>query len=384
MVLSALSLRGFRAHDHSDLALSPGLNLIYGPNGSGKTNLLEAIHYLALGKSFLASKDSYTLRFGAPFFDLRGTFHSDGRSPIEIRVVFKPDEGKRIFVNGAPLDRLADLVGRVPIVVFAPVDHSLTDGPPEERRRFLDNTLSQARPAYLNGLMKYRRTLKQRNAVLSAGRSVRPELLAPWNEEFVRGGVLISQARAKFVAEFARYLDQAWNLIESIGERPTIEYNGFASISDWHDTEDVARRFRARLEQSHASEKSMRRTLVGPHRDELTFRLNDVEVRRFASQGQHRTFGMALKLAKYLYLRDVTEKTPLLLLDDVFGDLDQHRQNVFLDLLQNSLMGQSIITTADDTHFRNVVAFDGRVNNAVGIRNGNVVTDLTSTSGDGV
>ncbi|MGA7307074.1 MAG: DNA replication/repair protein RecF [Rhodothermales bacterium] len=382
MVLSALSLRGFRAHDHSDLALSPGLNLIHGPNGSGKTNLLEAIHYLALGKSFLASKDSYTLRFGAPFFDLRGTFHSDGRSPIEIRVVFKPDEGKRIFVNGAPLDRLADLVGRVPIVVFAPVDHSLTDGPPEERRRFLDNTLSQARPAYLNGLMKYRRTLKQRNAVLSAGRSLRPELLAPWNEEFVRGGVLISQARAKFVAEFARYLDQAWNLIESIGERPTIEYNGFASVSDWLDTEEVARRFRARLEQSHASEKSMRRTLVGPHRDELTFRLNDIEVRRFASQGQHRTFGMALKLAKYLYLRDVTEKTPLLLLDDVFGDLDQHRQDVFLDLLQNSLNGQSIITTADDTTFRNVVAFDGRVNSAIGILNGNVVADLTSTSGD--
>jgi len=270
----------------------------------------------------------------------------------------------------------------VPIVVFAPVDHSLTDGPPEERRRFLDNTLSQARPAYLNGLMKYRRTLKQRNAVLSAGRSLRPELLAPWNEEFVRGGVLISQARAKFVAEFARYLDQAWNLIESIGERPTIEYNGFASVSDWLDIEEVARRFRARLEQSHASEKSMRRTLVGPHRDELTFRLNDIEVRRFASQGQHRTFGMALKLAKYLYLQDVTEKTPLLLLDDVFGDLDQHRQDVFLDLLQNNLNGQSVITTADDTTFRNVVAFDGRVNSAIGILNGNVVADLTSTSGD--
>jgi len=384
MILSTLRLRGFRAHDESELTFSAGLNLIYGPNGSGKTNLLEAIHYLALGKSFLASKDSYTIRFGAPFFDLRGTFEGDGKSPFEVRVVFKPDEGKRIFVNGAPLDRLADLVGRVPVVVFAPVDHGLTDGPPEERRRFLDNTLSQARPSYLNGLLKYRRTLKQRNAVLSAGRSVRPDLLAPWNEEFIRGGVLISQARAEFVAEFARYLDQAWNLIESIGERPTIEYNGFAPLNDWNDADEVARRFRSKLEQSFQSERSMRRTLVGPHRDEMTFRLNEIEVRRYASQGQHRTFGMALKLAKYLYLQQATEKTPLLLLDDVFGDLDQHRSNVFLELLQDKLVGQSIITTADETHFRNVVAFDGHVNNAIGIRNGSVVTDLTSTFGNGV
>ena len=379
MVLTELILRGFRAHEHSELSLSSGLNLIYGPNGSGKTNLLEAIHFLALGKSFLASKDSYSLRFGAPFFDLRGTFEQEGRSAFEVRVIFKPDEGKRILVNGAPLERLADLVGRIPIVILAPVDQSLTEGAPEERRRFLDNTMSQARPSYLNALLKYRRTLKQRNAVLSAGRSVRPELLAPWNEEFVKGGVQVSLLRARFVEEFGRYLDQAWNLVESIGERPTLEYNGFTSVRDWTDGQEIERKFRSKMEQSYSSEKSMRRTLVGPHRDELTFRLNDIEVRRYASQGQHRTFGMALKLAKYLYLKEITQRTPLLLLDDVFGDLDLRRAGVFLDLLQNKKVGQSVLTAADDTHFRTVVGFDGRTNNAIEVRSGAVVADLAST-----
>ncbi|HEY5564217.1 MAG TPA: hypothetical protein VIL33_01415, partial [Rhodothermia bacterium] len=113
--------------------------------------------------------------------------------------------------------------------------------------------------------------------------------------------------------------------------------------------------------------------------DELTFRLNYIEVRRYASQGQHRTFGMALKLAKYLYLQEITERTPLLLLDDVFGDLDQRRTNVFLDLLQNQTVGQSVLTAADDTHFRTVVGFDGRTNNAIEVRNGAVVADLAST-----
>lgn len=383
MVLTELNVRGFRAHDRSELSISPGLNLIHGPNGSGKTNLLEAIHYLALGKSFVASKDSYSLRFGESFFDLRGTFQPDDRPPFEVRVIFKPDEGKRILVNGSPLDRLADLVGRVPVVVFAPVDHNLTDGPPEERRRFLDNTLSQARPAYLSSLMKYRRTLKQRNAVLAAGRATRTELLAPWNEEVIRLGVAITQSRALFVQEFGGYLDQAWNLIESIGERPTIEYNGFAPVKEWSNQDDVSLRYRTKLEQSLPAEKSMRRTLVGPHRDEMTFRLNDMEVRRYASQGQHRTFGMALKLAKYFYLQHVTQLTPILLLDDVFGDLDLQRSKVFLDLLQDQRFGQSIITTADDTHFRSAVTFDGRVNNTIEIREGRVVADLASAAGDG-
>lgn len=382
MVLTSLSLRGFRAHEHSEVAPGPGLNLIYGPNGAGKTNLLEAIHYLALGKSFLASKDSYALRFSAPYFDLKGTFERPGKPPFEIRVVFKPDEGKRVFVNGAPLERLADLVGRIPVVVFAPVDQSLTDGPPEERRRFLDNTLSQAKPAYLTMLLKYRRTVKQRNAVLSSGRSVRPEILAPWNEELLRAGVHISMARAAFVSAFATRLDQAWGMIESIGERPTLEYNAFATDVDWEDRQSVEAAFRSRMQRSFAAERSMRRTLVGPHRDDVTFRLNEVEVRRYASQGQHRTFGMALKLAKYFYLQDVTERKPILLLDDVFGDLDRHRASVFLDLLRADEMGQSILTTADESHFRSVIEFDGHRNRTIRVHGGKVTPDLVST-GDG-
>ena len=166
MRLRSLRLLSFRAHDETDVTFAPGVNLIYGPNGSGKTNLLEAIHYLCLSKSFLTSQDPHALRQGCPFFEVEGRFEGEQRPEFTARLVYVPEEGKRIFVNKAPLERLSEVVGMLPVVVFSPADGALTAGGPDERRKFLDNTLSQARPVYLDDLLKYRRALKQRNALL--------------------------------------------------------------------------------------------------------------------------------------------------------------------------------------------------------------------------
>ncbi len=375
MVLRSVRLRSFRAHERTECDLAPKVNLLVGPNGAGKTNVLEAIHYLCLSKGFVASSDRYILRRGDAYVELSGHFSREKGRDLRVRLAYVPGEGKQYFVNGAPLERLSELVGRLPVVVYSPQDHALTAGGPDERRRFLDNLLSQARPSYLEALLKFRRVLKQRNRLLGPyqeQRSGPPDaVLAPWNEELIHLGSRIIAFRAVFVAEFAGFLEQAYREIESVVERPTLQYDTISRL-DHLEQERIATVYRRTLENEASNEHRRGLSLVGPHRDELVFRLNGLLVRRYASQGQHRTFGMALKLAKYFYLQERTGESPLLLLDDVFDHLDRRRSEAFLDLLQSSRIGQTVITATDRTPFAGAVRFDGASNRSLFVENGSV------------
>ena len=376
MILRSLRLLSFRAHRETEVTFAPKVNLLYGPNGAGKTNVLEAVHYLCLSKSFLASQDRYVLRIGCPYFEVEGQFEGERRPELKVRLVYVPDQGKRIFVNGAPLERLSDVVGMLPVVVLAPEDYVLTAGGPEERRRFLNNILSQARPVYLDNVLKYRRALRQRNELLMQHRRRRsappPSLMASWDAELVMLGSRVVAARHAFVQTFSAFLQEAFARIEDVAERPTMEYVTIAPLSDEMDEEQIAERYWRQLHHVRQREQQRGRTLVGPHRDEIVFRINDFEVRRYASQGQHRTFGMALKLAQYLYLCDRLDERPLLLLDDVFGSLDSRRTTGFLDLLQTGVVGQSLITAAQRTSFDRVVPFERPEHHAVALEAGAV------------
>ncbi len=389
MRLRSLRLLSFRAHAETEVAFAPGLNLIVGPNGAGKTNLLEAVHYLCLTKSFLTSTDTHALRQGCPYFEVEGQFEGEHRPSLAARLVYVPDEGKRLFLNKAPLDRLAEIVGQLPVVVLAPADGALTAGGPEERRRFLDNTLSQARPTYLSDLMGYRRALRQRNALLLGHRRSRsapdPAALEAWNEELVTLGARLIERRRRFIAEFAGFLAEAYARIEAVGEEPSVEYQTAVPLAEEMTEDAVAEAFRAALHRLARRERERGRTLAGPHRDELVFRLNDFEVRPYASQGQHRTFGLALKLAKYFYLRDRLDETPLLLLDDVFGDLDPRRAGIFLELLQSDAVGQSLVTAARSEPFDAAVDFGAETHRAIRIVHGGAAVPETlppARSGD--
>ena len=365
------------------MAFAPKVNLIHGPNGAGKTNLLEAAHYLCLSKSFLASQDRYALRRGCPHFEVEGRFEGERRPELKVRLVYVPEEGKRLFVNGAPLERLSEVVGLLPVVVLAPDDYVLTAGGPEERRRFLNNILSQARPVYLDNVLRYRRALRQRNELLMQHRrrkSTPPtSLLASWDAELVMLGSRVIAARHAFVQTFSAFLQEAFARIEDVAERPTLEYVTAVPLPDVPGEageEEIAERYWRRLERVRKQEQQRGRTLVGPHRDELVFRINDYEVRRYASQGQHRTFGMALKLAQYLYLRDRLGERPLLLLDDVFGSLDPRRTAGFLDLLQTDVVGQSLITATQRTAFDRAIPFGRAEHCALGVEAGEARTSV--------
>lgn len=382
MILQHLRLKNFRAHEDSSVSFGNKINVVTGSNGAGKTNLLESIHYLCLTKSFLSANDRYAVRNGADFFDIEGRFDSaDYHNPNSadpanelstVRLTCVPKEGKKLFVNGAPLERLTEIVGRYPIVIHSPEDYVLTSEGPEARRRFLNNVLSQSKPVYLADLMKYRRTLRQRNSLLSR----RSELatLDSWTEELVATGARIILARRNFINAFEKFLTEAYTQLAEIVEEPGIDYRTVDRQNPGETTESIINHLRDRIEQSRQLELERGRTLIGPHRDELTFRLNGLEVRRYGSQGQHRTFAMALKIGQYFYLRDRLEKMPVMLLDDAFAHLDARRTGGFLELLESDAVGQTIITAASDHYFDGHVDTTNKHNRFFTVENG-VVRD---------
>ncbi len=357
--LKSLHLKDFRSHADSRLSFGPGINLIFGQNGAGKTNTLEAIHYLCLGKSFLTANDRYAVRQDADFFSVTGSFQESDDNLTETpagqdkttyettaRITFVPGQGKRILVNTAPLERLSDVLGRFPLVIYAPDDHILTAGPPEERRRFVDSVLCQFKPTYTDNLLRYRRAIKQRNSALQAMkyRGAAVASLAPWNRELVQRGAHIAATRKEFATHFELYLRRAYESLAAVNETPSLTY--LPRVNDAVTADDFARAYTEQLEASQPQEIERGRTMVGPHRDEFRLAIDGRELRRFASQGQHRTFGMSLKLGQYRYLEARCKATPLLLLDDAFAHLDRERQRAFSRLFAQNAFGQTIMTAA--------------------------------------
>ena len=355
MVLRSLHIRGVRAHEDTRIHFEEGVNVIIGPNGAGKTNILESIHLLCLSRSFLTSRDNVVLRKSAPFYEVIGEFDTEARGRQKVRVAYVPGEGKKIFVGASPLERLTDIVGRFPVVVFSPEDQRLTAEGPEYRRRFIDNIISQSSPVYLDHLLRYRQTLKQRNELLHRARRTKRAVDAVVLQGLTAGilepGAAIIAARIAFIKAFTHHLDWAYEQISDVAERPRITYEPFPesvwpSSTDVIDAAAVREAFAAELERGARREQERGMTLCGPHRHDLDLYLDDLPVRRYASQGQHRTFGMALKLAQYDYLQDRGRERPILLLDDVFDNLDPARIEAFLGILGSDAIGQSVTTAA--------------------------------------
>ncbi len=346
VILRSLHIRGLRAHEDSAIGFEDGVNAIIGPNGVGKTNILEAIHLCCLSRSFLTSQDQVVLRQGAPFYEVSATFDTDRRGPTKVRVAFVPGEGKKVFVGGAPLERLTDIVGRFPVVIFSPEDQRLTAEGPEFRRRFLDNIISQSSPIYLENLLRYRKALSQRNELLQAARRTRravdPVVLEALTAGLVEPGSAIIAARLAFVEAFRVHLDRSYQRISEVAEQPRLTYEPFAARAAL----DPKEAFLEELHRKADRERERGMTLSGPHRHDLDLFLDGMPVRRYASQGQHRTFGMALKLAQYDYLQERGDERPILLLDDVFDNLDPARIEAFLAILASGDIGQSVTTAA--------------------------------------
>ena len=348
MILSSVQLKNFRSHKNTALNFSEKLNYIVGGNGQGKTSILESIYYLCTTKSSSSKPDSEAVRFNEKEFEIIGSFKNLTENII--RIFFSLNESKKYyFLNSKIIPRSAEIIGKFPVVLLTPADHSITQGSPSERRKFVDSVISQASETYLNILLDYNRTLRQRSSLLyqlkeNRSRSLLEELDA-WTQKLLQTGIEIIKHRIAFIEEFNSYINESYNVIMNNDEIPSVQYSFLGGI---HVT-DIEKDFSDLVKEKREEELRRGTNAVGPHRDDFVFEINEVNLRNFGSQGQHKTFQVALRFAEFFYLKERTSNTPIFLLDDVFGELDKKRAVKISEYLRH--VGQAFITLTDFTNF---------------------------------
>lgn len=343
MHLATLELTDFRCYPTARLELPPAVILVTGANGHGKTSLLEAVAWPALGHSFRGVPDAALIRTGAEHAFLRAAVADEGstrRADVELR----PAGRNRILINGHPAARTRDLLGTLRVTVFAPDDLQLVKGGPAERRAYLDDLLTASAPRYAAVRADVDRVLRHRNALLRGG--VRDEeardTLAVFDEQLVQAGGELIRGRLRLLARLEPAVDDAYRhlAVDSLGV-------GATYVAEWSeaplDLEAVDDQLRGGLERRRRQESERGVTLVGPHRDEWRLTVANHDSRTHASQGEQRTLALALRLAAHHVLADVVGSEPVLLLDDVFSELDPHRSRALVECLPAT---QTLITTA--------------------------------------
>lgn len=339
--LRRLILTNFKNYEKQVIDCSPAINGYVGLNGMGKTNLLDAIYYLCMGRSYFRFTDLNLVRHGEDFFRLEGVFSVDEKTE---KIVAKVGKGrKKVLERGdVPYQRLSEHIGLLPVVIITPDDTSIVNEGSEERRRFVDNTLSQLDPTYLRHLITYNKVLKQRNSALkqmAAQNRYVPDLLAVYDEQLLGPAAYIHEKRQSFTVDFEPELRRIHFLIS--GEREQVACQYKSQLQE----EDLAKL----LEQRREKDRILQRTTAGIHRDDWIFEIEGQTLKKFASQGQLKSFVLALKLTQYNWLKNEKKSSPLLLLDDIFDKLDHQRVQHLLELLIQGEYGQVFITdTAQD------------------------------------
>lgn len=351
MILNNLELTNFRLHRHTKIKFSEQLNYIVGGNGQGKTSLLEAIYYLCTSKNLSQSKDQEVVSFDKSFFNIKGKFSDLINNNVE--VIYSGKENKKVLnLDEKVLKRASNLIGKFPVVTLTPSDHSITMGAPADRRKFVDSVISQASNTYLKILIDYNKTLRQRSALLyQMKESYQPQLidqLETWTESLIKLGSEIIEHRIKFVKIFSEYIVESYKTIMNSIETPSIEYNYLNESNN----KEISKTFRKEIERMKNQEIVRAKNLVGPHRDEFLFKVNNLDLRKYGSQGQHKTFQISLRFGEFFYLKDTLGKTPIFLMDDVFGELDAFRAKKISEYMKK--IGQAFITLTDFSNFEHL------------------------------
>lgn len=344
MHLATLHLHAFRNYPHLDIQFSPGLNVVYGDNAQGKTNLLEAIYFLATGKSHRTSRDQELIAEGESSLQVRASvIRRTGELGLELTLGH--ETRKALKINGVPEKKIARLVGSMAVVFFSPDDLQLIKGAPAGRRRFLDIELSQISQNYLHHLMVYNRVLHQRNTLLRQD-EVDMSLLSIWDEQLLDAGAQLVSRRAVAVSRLAPLAHQFHDTLSDRREQLQVAYQSQVWFEgDPVDAPLIRNRMASLLAERSREEIRRQMTLVGPHRDDLSFLIDERDARLYASQGQQRTAVLSLKLAELAFMREEIGENPLLLLDDVASELDPHRRNYLLRAVDDGV--QTFVTCTD-------------------------------------
>ena len=346
MTLQNISIVNYKNIKSADMELSPRLNCLVGSNGAGKTNATDAVHYMSFCRSAYCQADSQVISHGADFFVVEGRYLTDGGEPVDVYCGMKRGKKKHVKLNGKEYTRLSEHIGRVPLVSVSPYDSLLIDGGSEERRRLTDMVISQYDRPYIASLTRYAKALGQRNAMLRAEAEPEPELMGVLEEMMAADGEAIFARREAFVGKlepvFQKYYAEISSGCESVG----IEYVSHCQRGPLLDT----------IRRDRAKDRAVGYSLHGIHRDDLVFTIGGHPMKREGSQGQGKTFVVALKLAQFEFLHNAgCKETPLLLLDDIFDKLDASRVERIVSLVAGDGFGQILVTDTNRSHLDRIL-----------------------------
>ena len=341
MILRRLSILNYRSIQTATIDLSPKLNCFIGNNGEGKTNILDAVYYLSFCRSAFNPIDAQVMRHDEDFFVLEGDYRSDQGDEEHIYCGMKRGTKKYVKRNKKEYKRLAQHIGLIPLVFVSPADAALIEGGSEERRRLMDVVISQYDHAYMESLMAYNKALQQRNAMLKQGEAADTALLSIWEEQMAAHGTELYQKRTAFVGQLVPVFQEIYSYISGDSERVGLRYVSHGQRGELLDI----------IQRDRYKDLAVGYSLHGTHRDDLEMLLDGFPMKREGSQGQHKTFALALKLAQYSFLhRQSGEQKPLLLLDDIFDKLDAGRVERIIQFVSGEAFGQIFITDTNRTH----------------------------------
>ena len=345
MWIKHLSVLNFKNYSEFSIDFSSGVNAFSGDNGAGKTNLLDALHYLSLCKSYFNPIDSQQIKQGTDFFMLQGVFQKSEEEDI-ISCSLKRNQKKQFKRNKKEYSRLADHIGLFPLVMISPNDSIIITEGSEERRRFMDNVISQTDSHYLDLLINYNRVLQSRNRLLKQAKhgTLDLNLLAVYNEQLVEPGNRIYAQRKLFMESFNDRFNKHYAFLTDNAEPVTLLYDSQLNNEDFNDI----------LIQSAERDQFLERTTSGIHKDDLILTVNGMPLKKFGSQGQQKSFLIALKLAQYSYLVERKAYKPLLLLDDIFDKLDDKRIKRLMEMVSRDEFGQIFITHTNADKIKDV------------------------------
>ena len=346
MILKQISILNYKNLDQVELEFSPKMNCFIGQNGMGKTNLLDAVYYLSFCKSATNPIDSQNMMHDRDFFVIQGVYESESGDREEVYCGMKRRQKKLFKRNKKEYSRLSDHIGFIPLVMVSPADTELIAGGSEERRRFMDVVISQYDKEYLEALIRYNKALQQRNTLLKAEAEPDEELLSVWEEMMAMTGEVVYRKRCDFIDEFIPTFQTFYSYISQDKEVVNLSYESHAKQGSLLE----------QLKKNRVRDRIMGYSLKGVHKDDLTMQLGEYPIKREGSQGQNKTYLIALKLAQFDFLRRTGSNTiPLLLLDDIFDKLDASRVEQIVKLVSGDRFGQIFITDTNRDHLDKIM-----------------------------
>ncbi|QQT24227.1 MULTISPECIES: DNA replication/repair protein RecF [Sphingobacterium] len=347
MWLKQLSVLNFKNYTESALEFLPEVNAFAGENGAGKTNLLDAIHYLSLCKSYFNPIDSQHIKQGMDWFMVQGSFENDTRTDV-ISCSLKKNQKKQFKKNKKDYPRLADHIGQFPLVMISPNDSMIITDGSEERRKFMDNVISQTDHHYLDKLITYNKVMLQRNVMLKQARETGQldlGLLEVLNLQLVEVGAQIFEKRQQFMKDFLPEFEKHYHFLTESAEQVSLVYESPLMTVDFHEL----------LDRNLERDRALERTSQGIHKDDLLFTIHEgMPLKKFGSQGQQKSFLIALKLAQYSFLQARKGFKPLLLLDDIFDKLDERRTRKLMQMVSEDDFGQIFLTDTDSERVQRI------------------------------